>query len=57
MAAGAYNVTSTIGQPAAGATQSGGGYSLSGGVWDGSDPVIPPRGDQRVYLPTVLRSR
>lgn len=51
---GAYSLVSTIGQPEAGPGASGGGYSLTGGVWGGPSAAPPPAG-MRVYLPLVLR--
>jgi hypothetical protein len=55
MSAGAYNLTSAIGQPEAGTTQSGGGYDLNGGVVDAGGSGGASPGGQKVYLPLVLR--
>lgn len=52
---GAYSLDSTIGQAEAGASASGGAYSLSGGVWGGPGSVTPPPGGKRVYLPLLVR--
>lgn len=55
MAGGAYSLSSSIGQPEPGATQSGGGYALNGGVVDaGGTGASPPR-NLKVYLPLVVR--
>jgi hypothetical protein len=48
-AGGGYQLTGTLGQPDAGATLSGGGYSLSGGFWSSA-----PAGS-KVYLPLLRR--
>ncbi len=55
MAGGAYNLTSYIAQVEPGATQSGGAYSLNGGVIDAgkSGQLLP--GGKPVYLPVLLR--
>lgn len=55
MTAGAYGLTSAIGQPEPGATQSGGSYSLNGGVVDAGSAGQAAPGGQRVFLPLVLR--
>ncbi len=46
---GGYALGGTVGQPDAGAL-TGGGYTLSGGFWDGSAAPY------RLYLPLVLRN-
>lgn len=52
---GNYSLANVIGQPEAGSTQRGGGYSLNGGIVDagGSGPVTPA--GEHVYLPLVTR--
>jgi hypothetical protein len=47
---GAYNLTTTLGQPEAGTTQSGGNYNLGGGFWGGNQ--APPG---KIYLPLVMK--
>lgn len=50
---GAYTLSGTIGQPAAG-TMAGGDFTLAGGFWPGaSGDVVTPA--QTVYLPVILR--
>ncbi len=52
---GDYSLANAIGQPEAGPAQSGGEYSLTGGVVDaGEAGGVTPAG-QRVYLPVVTR--
>ena len=46
-----YNLSGSIGQPAAG-TLSGGAYVLNGGFWAGG---VPPLLEQTIYLPVVIR--
>jgi hypothetical protein len=46
---GGYQLAGTLGQPDAGATLSGGVYSLSGGFWAGAST------GSQVYLPLVRR--
>ena len=48
-AGSSYQLTGTLGQPDAGATLSGGFYSLSGGFWAGAST------DSKVYLPLLRR--
>jgi hypothetical protein len=48
-AGGGYQLTGTLGQPDAGATLSGGAYSLSGGFWAGASI------GGKVYLPLLRR--
>jgi hypothetical protein len=48
-AAGGYQLAGTLGQPDAGATLSGGVYSLAGGFWNG----VSTGG--KVYLPLIRR--
>jgi hypothetical protein len=48
-AGGGYRLTGTLGQPDAGATLNGGGYSLSGGFWGGASM------GGNLYLPLLLR--
>jgi hypothetical protein len=48
-AGGGYQLAGTLGQPDAGATLSGGVYSLSGGFWAGAST------GSQVYLPLVRR--
>jgi hypothetical protein len=48
-AGGGYQLAGTLGQPDAGATLNGGGYSLSGGFWGG----VSIGG--KVYLPLIHR--
>ena len=52
---GDYSLANAIGQPEAGPAQSGGEYSLTGGVVDaGESGGVTPTGE-RVYLPMVAR--
>ncbi len=44
-----YTLGGTIGQPDAGATLSGGGYTLVGGFWGGAASLY------KVYLPLVTK--
>lgn len=55
MTGGAYSLISTIGQPEAGTTQSGGGYSLNGGGMDAGSSVMTPASEQQMFLPVVWR--
>ena len=55
MTGGAYSLISSIGQPEPGSTQSGGGYSLNGGIVDAGSPGQTAPGGQHVFLPLVLR--
>lgn len=55
LSGGAYSLVSTIGQPEAGPSASGGGYSLTGGVWGGPGAASPPLGGRRVFLPLIMR--
>ncbi|HGX93327.1 MAG TPA: hypothetical protein ENK35_08440 [Candidatus Tenderia sp.] len=48
---GGYALNATVGQPDAGATLTGGNYTLVGGFW-GAGAV-----GYQVYLPIVLRNR
>jgi hypothetical protein len=48
-AGGGYQLTGTLGQADAGATLSGGGYSLAGGFWSGASMGA------KIYLPLVRR--
>ena len=48
-AGGGYQLIGTLGQPDAGVTLSGGGYSLSGGFWGGVSI------GSMVYLPLIRR--
>ena len=48
-AGGGYHLIGTLGQPDAGTTLSGGGYSLSGGFWGGVSI------ESKVYLPLIRR--
>lgn len=48
-AGGGYQLIGTLGQPDAGPTLSGGGYSLSGGFWGGVSIT------GKVYLPLIRR--
>jgi hypothetical protein len=48
-AGGGYQLAGTLGQPDAGATLSGGAYSLSGGFWGGAST------GSEVYLPLLRR--
>jgi len=61
--AGAFQLDGTIGQPDAGAPLTGGPYSLTGGFWAGSGPVIDscpsdiaplPNGDGMVNTADLL---
>ena len=53
---GAYIVVGTLGQPEAGLGMSGGQFALQGGFWPaGEVQVVPPVGDQHVYLPLVRK--
>ena len=47
---GAYSLSATVGQPEAGAAQSGGDYNLGGGFWGGSE--VPP---EKIYLPLLVK--
>jgi hypothetical protein len=51
---GGYQLSGTIGQPDAGATLSGGVYSLSGGFW-GSAPASSGSQGSELYLPQLRR--
>ncbi len=46
---GVYTLVGTIGQPDAGATMTGGGFTLAGGFWGGG------ASQYQVYLPVVLK--
>lgn len=50
---GLYDLSSSIGQPAAGEV-SAGLYTLGGGFWGGG-VVVPATGNYTVYLPLVLK--
>jgi hypothetical protein len=50
-AGGGYQLTGTLGQPDAGITLRGGGYSLSGGFWSGVSI------ESVVYLPLIRVER
>lgn len=52
---GAYTLTGSIGQAAAGSAATGGPYSLSGGVWGDADTPDGGNHPVRVYLPQVVR--
>ena len=52
---GAYSLVSSIGQPEPGPTQSGGGYSLNGGVVNAGSSGVPVAPGKKVYLPHVVR--
>jgi hypothetical protein len=47
---GAYSLTSTLGQPEAGAAQNGGDYNLGGGFWGGGQEP-----EQKIYLPLLVK--
>jgi hypothetical protein len=49
--AGGYTLQGTIGQPEAGALGPSKGYTLTGGFWTVSAPVI-----RVIYIPMALRS-
>jgi hypothetical protein len=55
VAAGAYNLTNIIGQPEAGPTQTGGGYSLNGGIVNAGSSGAPASPAYRLYAPLVVR--
>jgi hypothetical protein len=55
MTGGAYSLTGSAGQPAAGSVATGGPYSLSGGVWGDMDSSTGGSDTVRVYLPQVVR--
>lgn len=55
MTGGAYSLVSTIGQPEAGAMQSGGAYSLNGGVVDAGSSGQTTPGVQQTFLPLIWR--
>ncbi len=52
---GVYSLVSTIGQAEPGPAANGGGYSLTGGVFNSAGAATPPPGGKRVYLPVVIR--
>ena len=52
-AAGIYEVSSSIGQPAAGEV-SAGIYTIGGGFWGGG-VIVPAASQHFVYLPLVLK--
>ncbi len=51
--AGIYDLSSSIGQPAAGEV-SAGGYTLGDGFWGGG-VIVPASSQHTVYLPLVLK--
>ncbi len=51
---GDYSLGGTIGQPDAGPTLIGGGYTLAGGFW-GSGGLPREEGGTFIYLPVILR--
>jgi hypothetical protein len=51
--AGVYDMSSSIGQPAAGEV-SAGIYTLGGGFWGGG-VIVPAIGNYSIYLPLVRR--
>ena len=51
--AGSYDLSSSIGQPAAGEV-SAGIYTLGGGFWGGG-VIVPVQNDYDLFLPLVLR--
>lgn len=51
--AGIYDISSSIGQPAAGEV-SAGSYTLGGGFWGGG-VIVPVQNSFTIYLPLVLR--
>ena len=51
--AGIYDLSSSIGQPAAGEV-SAGSYTLGGGFWGGG-VLVPVQNSFSIYLPLVLR--
>jgi len=51
--AGLYDLSSSIGQPAAGEV-SAGSYTLGGGFWGGGI-IVPAAGSYNLYLPLVRR--
>ena len=50
-----YSLTNVIALPEAGVTQSGGDYSLNGGIVDAGGSGGDTPGEERVYLPLVNR--
>lgn len=52
---GEYTLMSTAGQPDAGPTLSGGGYSLTGGFWPGGAVESSSGDGSDIYLPIVLK--
>lgn len=52
---GEYSLVSTVGQPEPGVTQSGGDYTLNGGVVDAGDSSSLTPAEKRVYLPLINR--
>jgi hypothetical protein len=50
-AGGGYQLSGTLGQPEAGATLSGGSYSLWGGFWGAASSSL----GSKVYLPLLRR--
>ena len=50
---GSYSLTGTSGQPEAGQALANGNYSLQGGFWPGSNPVIPL--SHKIFLPVINR--
>ncbi|MCO6452236.1 MAG: hypothetical protein J5I90_15750 [Caldilineales bacterium] len=55
MTGGDYSLVSSIAQPEPGDTQSGGGYSLNGGVVDAGRSGQSTPGGTKVYAPMILR--
>jgi hypothetical protein len=55
MDGGVYDLVSTVGQPEAGDTQRGGGYSLNAGLVDAGKSGGEPAPMRKVYLPHVIR--
>jgi hypothetical protein len=51
--AGIYDLSSSIGQPAAGEVRAG-SYTFGGGFWGGG-AIVPVQANYEVYLPLVLK--
>lgn len=53
---GVYTIVGTLGQPEANMVMGGGPFAVQGGFWlDGAVRIVPPVGDQQVYLPLISK--
>lgn len=55
IAGSGYGLANIIGQPEAGPTQSGGGYSLNGGIVNAGTSGVPASPAYQLYAPLVVR--